>query len=104
MNHPPVARRDTIVLMPARLAKLSVQPGEYAVEWFLDERVIPGEFGMGPDRPPVAVVFGVLVRDWSRGGGFPEDHTFGRVAGHPIKSVSLRAEADRGSTASSQSK
>lgn len=75
--------------MPARLPKLSVQPGEYAVEWFFDERVIPGELGMEPDRPPVAVVFGdVVVRDWSRGGGFPEDHTFSRVTGR------LRSQLD----------
>ena len=68
--------------MAARLPKLPVQPGEYAVEWLIDDRVIPGELGLEPNRPPEARLFGdVVERDWGRGGGFPENHTFERIRG-----------------------
>lgn len=68
--------------MPARLPKLPTQPGEYAVEWFLDERVIPGKLSLEPNRTPAAELFGdVVPKDWSQDGSFPEEHTFERVVG-----------------------
>jgi hypothetical protein len=68
--------------MPARLPKLPVQPGDYAVEWFVDDRVIPGELSLEPNKWPEAGLFGdVVPRDWSLGGGFPEEHSFDRVVG-----------------------
>lgn len=68
--------------MPSRLAKLPVHPGDYAVEWFLADRVIPGELSLESGRPPKATLFGdVVPRDWNQGGGFPEDHSFDRVVG-----------------------
>lgn len=68
--------------MGARLPKLPTQPGEYAAEWFVDERAIPGELSLQPNRSPEARLFGdVVPRDWSQGGGFPEGHTFDRIAG-----------------------
>lgn len=71
-----------IVTMGARLPKLPTQPGEYAAEWFLDERAIPGELSLKPHRPPEAQLFGdVVPKDWSQGGGFPEEYTLDRVAG-----------------------
>jgi hypothetical protein len=74
--------RGIIVAMAARLPKLPVHPGEYAVEWFIDDRVIPGELELEPSRPPKATLFGDVVhRDWTRGGGLPEDHAFERIRG-----------------------
>ncbi len=68
--------------MPARIPKLPTQTGDYAVQWFLDDRVIPGELSLEPNRPPHAALYGdVVAKDWSFGGRFPEDHTFDRVVG-----------------------
>ena len=68
--------------MASRLPKLPTQPGDYAVEWFLDGRVIAGELILEPNQPPEVRVFGdVVPKDWSRGGSFPEDHIFDRVTG-----------------------
>ena len=76
------AGRGIIHAVPARLPKLPTQTGEYAVEWFLDDRVIPGELSLEASRPPQAGLFGDVVRkDWRQGGGFPEDHNFDRVVG-----------------------
>ncbi len=69
--------------MPAaHLPKLPTQPGDYAVEWFLDDRVIPGELHLEQNRSPQAKLFGdVVPKDWSHGGSFPEDHRLNRVVG-----------------------
>jgi len=76
------AGRGIIHVVPARLPKLPADTGEYAVEWFLDDRVIPGELSLEPSRPPRAGLFGdVVPKDWSQGGGFPEDHNLDRVVG-----------------------
>ena len=38
-----------------------MHPGDYAVEWFLDEGVIPGELSLESGRPPKATLFGDVV-------------------------------------------
>jgi hypothetical protein len=59
-----------------------VQPGEYAVEWFLDEGPVAGDLELAADHPPKAVLYGdVVEKDWTQGGGLPEDHTLPRLAG-----------------------
>ncbi len=69
--------------MTARIPKLGVEPGNYAVEWFLDDRgSIPGEVSLQPSRPPEVTLFDDAVpKEWSKGGSFPEEHSFDRIAG-----------------------
>jgi ApeA N-terminal domain 1 len=68
--------------MAATFPDPGVQPGEYGAEWFLDDRTIAGELDLAAGRPPVVSLYGdVVPSDWSRGGGFPQKHRFGRVHG-----------------------
>ena len=49
----------------ANFLELPVEPGSYAAEWYIDDRVIPGELRVEPDAPVtlalVPVIDGVLL-------------------------------------------
>ena len=69
--------------MPARLPKVPVVPGDYAVEWFVDDRSLAGELSLEPNRPPLAELFGHVVPPNSSSNvrGFPEEYHFDRFTG-----------------------
>lgn len=78
----PGARRGIIGRCLLDCPRCPVQPGDYAVEWFLADRVISGELSLESGRPPSVALFGdVVPRDWSQERGFPEEHSLDRVVG-----------------------
>jgi ApeA N-terminal domain 1 len=63
--------------------KLSLEPGRFAAEWYLDNRPIAGELQTEANRPPHFVLFEDLDydADWSQGREIPEERTHDRVLG-----------------------
>lgn len=67
--------------------RLAVETGRYAVEWFMDERTIPGEIELESARPPQLRFFGEAkpliwrTKGRTKSAGFPQRHDLPEIVG-----------------------